>query len=168
MALTRKVLWIVNMNTDASETTFAKYALASGANTVCIRTISKRVLGAIARFKDLGMSVYAWPWPSVVPTRTRTKADLVAKELIPAGVDGYTVDPESDGPGPNDWNQDGLDDLAADSAARSGPRRGASLLSSERRRDAPIHVHAKTRHPMGSFLFGKRYRATANLFAVDQ
>jgi hypothetical protein len=112
MALTRKVLWIVNMNTDAAETAFAKHALACGANTVCIRTSSKRLPGAVARFKELGMSVYAWRWPSVIPARTRAEADLVAKELIPAGLGGYIVDPESDGPGSNDWNQEGLDDLA--------------------------------------------------------
>jgi hypothetical protein len=37
MTFARKVLWIVNMNTDAAETAFAKHALACGANTVCIR-----------------------------------------------------------------------------------------------------------------------------------
>ncbi len=47
MALTRKVLWIVNMNSDATETAFAKHALACGANTVCIRTSSRRLPDAI-------------------------------------------------------------------------------------------------------------------------
>jgi hypothetical protein len=112
MALARKVLWIVDMNSDAKETAFAKHALACGANSVCIRTSSKRLLDAIARFKALGMSVYAWRWPSVVPARTQAEADFVAKKLIPAGLAGYIVDPESDGPGPNDWNRGGLDTLA--------------------------------------------------------
>jgi hypothetical protein len=35
-------------------------------------------------------------------------------EGSPAGLDGYIVDPESDGPGSNDWNRDGLNELAED------------------------------------------------------
>jgi hypothetical protein len=114
MALNRKILWIVNMNTEASETSFAKHALACGANTVCIRTSSKRFPDTIARFKRLGMQVYAWRWPSSVPTRAMAEADFVAKKLIPKGLDGYIADPESDGPGANDWNKPGLEQLATD------------------------------------------------------
>jgi hypothetical protein len=126
MALTRKVLWIVNMNTDASETSFAKHALACAADTVCIRTSSQRLPDAIQRFKKLGMSVYAWRWPSSVPKRAMAEADFVAGKLIPAGLDGYIADPESDGPGVNDWNKPGLEQLATDfcgtirKAARNG------------------------------------------------
>jgi hypothetical protein len=54
------------------------------------------------------------------------EADYVAKKLIPAGLDGYIADPESDGPGVNDWNKPGLEQLATDfcgtvkKAARKG------------------------------------------------
>jgi hypothetical protein len=113
MGLSRKVLWIVNMNTEATETSFSKHALACGANTVCIRTSSKRFPGAMARFKKLGMTVYAWRWPSSTPARAMAEASYVATQLIPAGLDGYIADPESDGPGPNDWNRPGLGPLAA-------------------------------------------------------
>jgi hypothetical protein len=56
MALARKVPWIVNMNTDASEKLSAKHALASAADTVCIRASSKRLPDAIKRLKKLGMA----------------------------------------------------------------------------------------------------------------
>jgi hypothetical protein len=113
MSLARKVLWIVNMNTDGTETMFAKHALACGANTVCIRTSSKRLPDTIGRFKKLGMTVYAWRWPSSTPAKAMAEANFVATKLIPAGLDGYIADPESDGPGPNDWNKSGLGPLAA-------------------------------------------------------
>ena len=114
MPFARKVLWIVNMDSQAHEAAFAIHALACGANMVCIRTSSKRFPATIGRFKALGMAVYAWRWPSVIPARTKAEADYVAKKLIPAGLDGYIVDPESDGTGRNDWNQPGLEQLAAD------------------------------------------------------
>jgi hypothetical protein len=117
MGLARKVLWIVNMNTDASEKSFAKHALACAADTVCIQTSSNRLPDAISDFKKLGMSVYAWRWPSSIPTRAMAEANMVAKKLIPAGLDGYIADPESDGPGANDWNKPGLEQLAADFCA---------------------------------------------------
>jgi hypothetical protein len=112
MALARKVLWIVNMNTESTEKAFGKHALACDANIVCIRTSSSRLPDAIKRFHDLNMKVYAWRWPQVVPSKLQAEADKVANNLIPAGLDGYIVDPESDGPGNNDWNQNGLDQRA--------------------------------------------------------
>jgi hypothetical protein len=112
MALSRKCLWIVNMDTQATESLFAKHALAIGATGVCIRTSSKRMPGSIATFKKLGFQVYAWRWPSVVPKINAAEANNVANNLIPAGLDGYIVDPESDGPGSNDWNQPSLEPLA--------------------------------------------------------
>src|SRR5690349_675649 len=114
MALARKVLWIVNMNTDAAETAFAKHALAIGATTVCIRTSSSRLPGAIKRFHEIGMSVYAWRWPPASKTGSQKEAVNVATNLIPAGLDGYVVDPESDKAGAsNDWNRAELAPIAA-------------------------------------------------------
>ena len=70
MSLTSKFLWIVNMNTETSETAFSKHALAIGATGVCIRTSSKRFPGTIKRFHDLNMKVYAWRWPSASKVAT--------------------------------------------------------------------------------------------------
>jgi hypothetical protein len=112
MALARKFLWIVNMDSEETETSFSKHALAIGATGVCVRTSSKRLPRSIANFKNLGFEVYAWRWPSVTEKNALAEANNVAKALIPAGLDGYIVDPESDGPGNNDWNQDGLGPLA--------------------------------------------------------
>src|SRR5262249_39002393 len=114
MPLARKVLWIVNMNTQASETAFSKHALAIGATAVCIRTSSTRLVDAIKRFHDIGMKVYAWRWPPASKAGAQKEADNVANDLIPAGLDGYIVDPESDTPGAsNDWNRAGLGPIAA-------------------------------------------------------
>jgi hypothetical protein len=114
MALARKVLWIVNMNSDAVETAFSKHAMAIGATTVCIRTSSTRFPDTIKRFHALGMKVYAWRWPPASTAGAQKEADRVAGVLVPAGLDGYIVDPESDTPGAaNDWNRPGLGPLAA-------------------------------------------------------
>jgi hypothetical protein len=122
MALKRKFLWIVNMDSDTAETAFAKHAMAIGATGVCIRTSSTRLPGAIARFKALGLAVYAWKWPGVIPGKSKKhyyaldEAAYVATKLIPNGLDGYIVDPESDGHtgsnAVNDWDQQELAPLA--------------------------------------------------------
>ena len=115
MSLTSKFLWIVNLNTETSETAFSKHALAIGATGVCIRTSSKRFPGTIKRFHDLNMKVYAWRWPSASKVGALNEAKNVAKNLIPAGLDGYIVDPESDKAGAaNDWNRSKLAPLAAE------------------------------------------------------
>jgi len=114
MALTQKILWIVNMNTEGLEVAFSKHALAIGATTVCIRTSSKRLPDAIKRFHDIGMKVYAWRWPPASQAGAQKEADAVAEDLIPSGLDGYIVDPESDKAGAsNDWNRAELAPLAA-------------------------------------------------------
>jgi hypothetical protein len=103
------------MNTDASEKQFAKHTLAIDATGVCIRTSSTRLPDAVKRFHDLGVKVYAWRWPPASRARAMREAGNVASKLIPAGLDGYIVDPESDKKGaPNDWNQSSLAELAAD------------------------------------------------------
>src|SRR5258706_6659796 len=106
MAPASKFLWIVNMNTEAAETSFSKHALAMDATGVCIRTSSKRLPDTIKRFHDLGIKVYAWRWPPASSAGSLKEARLVANKLIPKGLDGYIVDPESDTAGAtNDWNR---------------------------------------------------------------
>jgi hypothetical protein len=113
MALKTKFLWIVNMNSDAVETAFSKHALAIGATGVCIRTSSTKFPSTIKRFHDIGMKVYAWRWPPASQAGALKEANNVAGNLIPAGLDGYIVDPESDKAGAaNDWNRPGLGPLA--------------------------------------------------------
>jgi hypothetical protein len=115
MALTSKILWIVNMNTAAPETAFSKHALAIDATAVCIRTSSKMFPDTIKRFHDINMKVYAWRWPPASQTGAMKEANNVADNLIPAGLDGYVVDPESDKAGAaNDWNRAQLAPLAAE------------------------------------------------------
>jgi hypothetical protein len=121
----RKVLWIVDMKTSADETRLATHASDSGANIVCIRTTNDLLPGAIKRFQSLGVKVYAWRWPAVKPPPHSAphyyaidEAQFVATKLIPAGLDGYIADPESDGAGQaNDWNQNGLAPLAREFCA---------------------------------------------------
>jgi hypothetical protein len=131
MPLARKVLWIVDMDDDATETAFGQRALAMGATHVCIRTSSTRMPAAIARFKGLGLKVYAWRWPGVIPGPSRhhyyafDEARFVAEQLIPNGLDGYIVDPESDGhtdpktggKAANDWDQASLAPIAREFCA---------------------------------------------------
>ena len=114
MALAEKFLWIVNMNTDAAETALGKHALAMNATGVCIRTSSSRLPNTIGRFHDLRMKVYAWRWPPAHSNGAQKEADLVADKLIPKGLDGYIVDPESDkSSASNDWNRDVCEPIAA-------------------------------------------------------
>jgi hypothetical protein len=119
MPFARKVLWIVEMDSDADEQAFIAHALAAGADTVSIRTSTKRLPSAISRFHQLGKTVWAWRWPGVVNQPSHThyyaldEANFVANQCIPAGLDGYIVDPESDKAGAvNDWNQKKLAGLA--------------------------------------------------------
>jgi hypothetical protein len=115
MALKKKFLWTVNMNTEAAERAFAKHALAINATGVCIRTSAKRFPDAINRFHGIDMQVYAWRWPPASRSGALREAANVANTLVPAGLDGYIVDPESDRAGaPNDWNRSELAPLAAE------------------------------------------------------
>src|SRR5580765_6706094 len=96
MPISRKIFWTVHMDTAAQETAFIQHAKAAGADTVCVRTSSNRLPNSIAALKAKGFKVYAWRWPSVHPASTMAEANKVAVSLIPAGLDGYIVDPESD------------------------------------------------------------------------
>jgi hypothetical protein len=106
------------MDNDADEKRFTQHAQAADADTVCIRTDSPQLPGAIGGFHQLGMKVWGWRWPGVIPGNTGTytalrQAQHVVDTLIPAGLDGYIVDPESDKAGDNnDWNQKKLAPVA--------------------------------------------------------
>jgi hypothetical protein len=128
MAFNRKVLWVVSMDNDQDEQLFAEHVDAAGIDTVCIRTTSPRLPAAIDRFHTAGKKVWAWRWPGIDPDQPTAKgphyfaqleADFVADHLIPAALDGYIVDPESDHAGDvNDWNDRRHAQLAMDFWAR--------------------------------------------------
>jgi hypothetical protein len=105
-----KALWAESMDDQADEDRIFHNAQLMGAGAVAIRTTSDRLPGRIKRFQDSGMQVYAWRWPAVVQHAggryAIDEANYVAQTLIPAGLDGYIVDPESEGDGAyNDWNR---------------------------------------------------------------
>ena len=115
----RKVLWIVSMN-QAGEDRLLQHAKDCGVDAVCVRTDNSRLPGAIAKFKQGGFKVYGWRWPAVVPKPNSTthyyaadEAKYVVDKLIPAGLDGYIMDPESEPGSPdNNWNKTSLTPLA--------------------------------------------------------
>jgi len=116
MPLTSKVLWAVSMDTPAEQASLAQVAHMIKANVVCIRTSSPLLESSIAAFHALNIQVYGWRWPAVVPTHSPPhysapdQANFVATVLIPAGLDGYIVDPESDEDGGvNDWQRTNVD-----------------------------------------------------------
>lgn len=116
----KKILWALDVSTSKSEMRVFEHADAAGCGVICVRTPSKRLPGLISRAHAKSLEVYAWRWPAVRPQPSSTthyfaddEAAFVAKELIPAGLDGYIVDPESDTAGAaNDWNDEAHTDLA--------------------------------------------------------
>ena len=117
--LTSKVLWIVGPSDAAGNTRLLQHAQTAGITTVCLRSTSPQLPGAIGAFHAASIGVYAWRWPAVVSTATAPhhfaddEAKFVVQTLIPAKLDGYMVDPESDtGRAVDDWNQAGLSTLA--------------------------------------------------------
>jgi hypothetical protein len=116
-----KILWIVDMSTAAAEAQLLRHAQAGGIDTVCIRTTNARLPGAIARFHQQNIKVFGWRWPGVKPQDPTTsihhfaddEAKFVVQQLIPAKLDGYIVDPESEGDhSASDWNDPSLAPLA--------------------------------------------------------
>jgi hypothetical protein len=75
--------------------------------------------GAIGQFHQHGIKVYGWRWPAVKADThsphhfANDEAKFVVQQLIPAGLDGYIVDPESDSNRTiDDWNHETLAPLA--------------------------------------------------------
>jgi len=83
MSFKRKVLWIVSMDNDADEKRFTQRAQAAGGDTVCIRTDSPQLPGAIGLFHQLGMKAWGWRWPGVIPGNTgrSTRGSIILEPL---------------------------------------------------------------------------------------
>ncbi len=117
--MTHKILWLISIGSNATQH-IVQHAQAAGADTVCIRTSNPSLPAAIPVLHEAGIDVFGWRWPAVKPTPNRKshyfaddEANYVVQKLIPAGLDGYIVDPESDHPGDtNDWNHSSLAPLA--------------------------------------------------------
>jgi hypothetical protein len=109
-AFANKTLWAESMSDQPEEDQLFNHARSMQAGGVAIRTVSTRLAASIGRFQAAGMKVYAWRWPAVVQHQggrfAIDEANFVAQTLIPAGLDGYIVDPESEEDGAsNDWNR---------------------------------------------------------------
>jgi hypothetical protein len=126
MALARKVLWVEDL--DGAEKEMLDNAAAIGATVLCIRTTSKTLATSIAQYKANGLKVYGWRYPQTQdrgqaynsnknpPNNSfaTTEAAYVVNTLIPAGLDGYIMDIESDNnkatPHPwLDWDRKDID-----------------------------------------------------------
>jgi len=115
--MTTKILWSVGLpDPDA----LLLHAQKMGMAGVCIRSSNANLPGAIEKFHDAGIAVYAWRWPAVQAQPGSSthyyaidEATYVAETLIPLKLDGYIVDAESDpGSDVNDWNSAALAGLA--------------------------------------------------------
>ncbi len=120
-----KALWLTSFN-GADVDRLLDHCAEAGVTLLCIRTTSSALPGAIASFAKQGIRVYGWRWPAVAPGPHTApnyyaldEAAYVAGTLIPAGLAGYVVDPESDGPGQvDDWNDAAHAGLATEFCAR--------------------------------------------------
>jgi hypothetical protein len=115
--MTKKTLWIVN----GAQNDLLAHAQKIGAQAVAIRTDNHWLKDSIPVFHRAGINVYGWRWPGVKPSNdppnyfAPDQAKFVVDFLIPAGLDGYIADIESDGSAaPNrDWNSRTLAPMAA-------------------------------------------------------
>jgi hypothetical protein len=106
-----KALWLTSF-TSGTFDRLLDHCSEAGVTQLCIRTTSSALPNAIEKFKAHGILVYGWRWPAVTEGPHSAphyfaldEAKFVAEVLIPAGLTGYIVDPESDGPGEvDDWN----------------------------------------------------------------
>ncbi len=137
MSATEKVLWVVNYDTLDE---FIKKAAGIGATGVAIRT-DNDLNKAIKAFHAKNIKVYGWRWPSAMRDACMKEAET-AIALLAAGLDGYFVDPEGAPGKPYDWDQSGLDQLAADFCK--------AITSS-----APGKPFGTTSHYRGKFTFPK-------------
>lgn len=118
---TRKVLWALDIDTKSRGAALFGRAKAAKCTAVCVRSKSEHLPDLIGEAHAAGLEIYAWRWPAVDPVRSTThyhateEAAFVADILVPAGLDGYVVDPESDHAGDkNDWNSAAHTQLATD------------------------------------------------------
>jgi hypothetical protein len=108
-----KILWVVHY--DDLQKLLAT-ATDIGASAVAIRS-DNNVKSAIAAGHPKNLKVYAWRWPSAKRDPALQEADKIV-DLAQNGLDGYFVDPEPAPGKPYDWDQPGLDDLAAEFCSR--------------------------------------------------
>jgi hypothetical protein len=120
----QKALWLTAYGSGDFDKVLDR-AHEAEATLLCIRTTSSALPAAIPKFRQKGISVYGWRWPAVVNKPytaphyfAMAEAEYVVSTLLPAGLDGYIVDPESDGPGQvDDWNDSQHIQLAIDFCA---------------------------------------------------
>ena len=114
--MVNKVLWTVTGSANG----LLAHATRIGVGAVCVRTDNAWLAGAIPEFHQHGLKVYGWRWPGIDPQThlpdyyALDQAHFVANTLVPAGLDGYIADIESDGPHSSnpDWNNKSLSGLA--------------------------------------------------------
>jgi hypothetical protein len=118
MPLQTKALWIEDLDNAGDRTLATNHIQTTGANMVCIRTNSPLLAGWIPILKQqMNLKVYGWRWPYVVAgyknhAYAPEEAKFVAEQLIPAGLDGYIMDIESDESGSgHDWDRTDVGDL---------------------------------------------------------
>jgi hypothetical protein len=117
MGLQSKALWIENLKTSGDKDLALKQIATTKANMVCVRTNSTLLKDLIDPFHKMNLTVYGWRWPYVVPGHkdhayAPEEAKHVAEVLIPAGLDGYIMDIESDENGSDhDWDRSDVGDL---------------------------------------------------------
>jgi len=111
----RKVLWIWRY--DGHEKTVQEHVDASGADTICLNTITHQFKETMDYYQQkMNKTVWAWRWPGTKPADgygwhyfIRDQAAYVST-LIKSGLQGFIVDPESnENKKPNDWAQDEVD-----------------------------------------------------------
>jgi hypothetical protein len=115
----KKALWITSL-TAGNKDKLIQQAAKMSASILVIRSSSTILADTIADIHKAGMQAYSWRWPATKPLNpdaqhyyALNEAEHVATNLIPKGLDGYIVDPESDHPGDtNDWNDKKFTDLA--------------------------------------------------------
>jgi hypothetical protein len=111
MPLSKKGLWVEDL--DGNSARVIQHIKDTGATTVCVRTTSSELQGLIPTFKQMNVKVFGWRWPHVYPNPheandTSVWTDEIRRMLyglIPAGLDGYIFDIESDdGKLAQDWD----------------------------------------------------------------
>jgi hypothetical protein len=117
-----KVLWVVGYN---SLTQFINRAVAANVTAVAVRT-DNNMPQAITAAHNANLKIYGWRWPSAKPGPAMAESDR-AVMFLNQGMDGYFVDPEGSEHSDN-WDQNGLEQLARDFCTRVKQTAGARPL----------------------------------------
>jgi hypothetical protein len=130
-----KVLWVVS----GDPTILLRRVKTLGVGAIAVRTDNAWLAGSISQFHVAGVKVYGWRWPGVRSSNdppnyyAPDQADFVVRTLIPAGLDGYIADIESDGAlhPARDWNSRALGPLAdgfAKAISNAGKKQKADFI----------------------------------------